>query len=311
MGTTQFVGAAAALVCLAFAASAEGLPPMEEVAPGVLVRAGPHEEMSAANLGAVSNAGVVLGGTSVAVIDPGGSTAAGEALLREVRARTDRPVSHVIATHMHPDHVLGLAAFRGAGTGGADPAFVGHRRLARALAARAEGYLAANGPLLGPELAAGLEVVLPDAPVEGSAAIDLGGRRLALRAWPTAHTDNDLTVLDEATGTLFTGDLLFVGHIPALDGSLRGWLAAMDALAAIPAARAVPGHGPASVPWPEALAPQRAYLEGLAAQLRPRIAAGEGLAEAVEAVPAPEGWARTEAFHRRNVTAAYVELEWE
>ena len=147
--------------------------------------------------------------------------------------------------------------------------------------------------------------------VEARAALDLGGRRLALRAWPTAHTDNDLTVLDLATGTLFAGDLFFAGHLPALDGSLLGWLAVMEDLAAVPAERVVPGHGPASMPWPEALGPQRDYLTGLRDALRAEIARGADIAEAVEAVPAPEGWERTDAFHRRNATAAFAELEWE
>ena len=306
-----------ALAAAAASAEATGLPagqtlPVEEVAPGVLVRPGVHEEMSAANLGAIANAGAVIGEDAVAVIDPGGSVAAGEALLEAIRERTDRPVAHVIATHMHPDHVFGAAAFRGEGPGGADPAFVGHRRLARALASRAEHYLATNRPLLGDALADEVEIVLPDTAVEEEAAIDLGGRTLRLRAWPTAHTDNDLTVLDEATGTLFAGDLLFAEHLPALDGSLLGWLAVTDEMAAIPAERVVPGHGPAAMPWPEALEPQRRYLSGLADALRAQIARGADIGEAVEAVPPPaEGWERVEAFHRRNVTAGFAELEWE
>ena len=306
--------ALAALGCalLAAAAARAEAPPVEEVAPGAFVRVGVHEEMTAANLGAIANAGFVIGGEAVAVIDPGGSVAAGEALLEAIRERTDLPVAFVIDTHMHPDHVFGAAAFRGEGSGGADPTFVGHRRLARALASRAEHYLASSRPRLGDALTDEVEIVLPDRAVEGEETLDLGGRPLALRAWPTAHTDNDLTVLDEATGTLFAGDLVFAGHLPALDGSLLGWLAVMDDLAAVPAERVVPGHGPASLPWPEGMAPQRAYLEGLAEALRAEVAHGADIAEAVEAVPPPaEGWVRVEAFHRRNATAGFAELEWE
>lgn len=211
---------------------------------------------------------------------------------------------------MHPDHAWGAWAFEGQGEGGADPVFVGHRRLDRALAARIEGYREAARPAMG-AMVDRAEPVPTDLAVEGEAKVDLGGRVLRLRAWPTAHTDNDLTVLDEGTGTLFAGDLMFAGHLPVIDGSLLGWLSVMDELALLPAERVVPGHGPAAMDWPEALAPQRAYLEGIAAALRARIARGAPMAEAVEGIAPPRGWERTRAFHRRNLTAGYAELEWE
>lgn len=307
----------ATLLLAAAPSRAEGAPlPVEEVAPGVFVHEGVHELTTEANRGGIANLGFVVGEDAVAVIDAGGSPAVGRALLAAIRARTDRPVAFVVSTHMHPDHVFGNVAFRGAGEGGADPVFVGHANLPRALASRAEHYLATGREALGEALMAGVDLRPPDRLVEREAALDLGGRRLLLRAWGTAHTDNDLSALDEATGTLFAGDLVFLGHLPVIDGSLLGWLAAMEDLAALPARRVVPGHGPASAPWPEALAPQRAYLEGLAADLRALLAEGAGLAEAVERVPAPRGgpeggWALVEAHHRRNATAGYAELEWE
>ena len=305
-----------ALACCLFAAAAagaqDGLAPlgMEEIAPGVYVHTGRVELAGPENEGDIANLGFVVGGESVAVIDTGNSLPVGEALLAAVRSVTALPVRYVINTHMHPDHVLGNAAFRTGGTDGAAPTVIGHAKLPEALAVRAEHYLASARRDLG-EAAAGLEIVLPTQTVAEETRLDLGGRTLLLHAWPTAHTNNDLTVLDETTGTLFAGDLAFLDHIPALDGSLLGWLGVMDALAALPASRAVPGHGPASAPWPDALEPQRAYLEALAAEVRAKIAAGETLSEAVEESEAPQGWRLGDDFHRRNVTTAFAQLEWE
>src|SRR5258708_13251576 len=85
-----------------------------------------------------------------------------------------------------------------------------------------------------------------------------------LRAHGPAHTDNDLTILDDKTRTLWLSDLLFVDRIPVVDGSLVGWLAEIDHLTAIAADRAVPGHGPTGVPCPAAAEPEPRYPQTLA-----------------------------------------------
>ena len=60
--------------------------------------------------------------------------------------------------------------------------------------------------------------------------------RLRLTAWtPAAHTDCDLTVLDDPTGpVLDAGDLVFLRHVPVLDGSLTGWLVVASPLSKLP-----------------------------------------------------------------------------
>jgi quinoprotein relay system zinc metallohydrolase 2 len=279
---------------------------MTEVAPGLLVRHGAQEDFTPGNGGGIANLAVVIGSRGVAVIDSGGSLGDGLSLLTAIRARTALPITHVIDTHLHPDHALGNAAFPGA-------AVVGHARLARGLAERGPTYLDNMRRLLG-RAVEGTELVPPTltvAPGE-TLTLDLGGRRLHLQAWPTAHTDTDLTVLDEASSTLIAGDLLFVERLPVVDGSLLGWLKVMAELAALPAARAVPGHGPPAVPWPDALEAQRRYLEGLRDAVRQSLAAGRSLMQALAEIPAPDGgWLLVEDNQPRNVTAAYTELEWE
>src|SRR5690606_1149560 len=143
--------------------------------------------------------------------------------------------------------------------------------------------------------------------------IDLGQRPLLLKAWRTAHTDNDLTVLDIRTRTLFSGDLCFVEDIPTLDGSLLGWIAQMDSLSNIDAERVVPGHGPVGLPWPAALDAEKRYFEVLTRDLRAAIAAGKPLAEAVVGAGQSErnNWLLFDEHNIRNATAAYAELEWE
>jgi glyoxylase-like metal-dependent hydrolase (beta-lactamase superfamily II) len=143
--------------------------------------------------------------------------------------------------------------------------------------------------------------------------LDLGRRPLVVRAHGPAHTDNDLTVFDVNTRTFWLGDLLFVDRIPVVDGSLVGWLRTLAELTAIPADRAVPGHGPVSVPWPQAAEPERRYLETLARDTRAAIKAGIGIADAYRDVANSERgrWLLFDDYHARNVTASYKELEWE
>lgn len=296
------------LVFTALPAQAEEPLSVTEIAPGIFVHEGRVAVMSQVNAGDICNVGFVVGKKSVAVIDTGGSALVGRRLLATIRKVTEKPISYVISTHMHPDHVFGNVAFESTGV-----VFVGHHNLPRALASRGDHYLATNAELIGKALIADVRIVAPTLFVEKTREIDLGSRKLFLRAWPAAHTDNDLTVLDETTRTLFAGDLVFMRHTPVVDGSIKGWLAHMDELAAIPAERVVPGHGPTSAPWPEALAPQRRYLERLAADVRAIIARGGQLAEAAKTAGRSErsNWELFDDFNARNVTAAFAELEWE
>ena len=290
-------------------AAAEALS-VAEVAPGVFVHQGRVEDWLPDNGGDVANLGFVVGQRCVAVVDSGGTPAVGEALRAAIARTTALPVCYVINTHVHPDHVLGNVAFVGAAEKA--PAFVAHARLPAALGARERYLRNALQRDFGLALAPGA-IVYPSLLVERRLELDLGGRTLQLDAWPTAHTDNDLTVFDTRTRTLFVSDLLFVEHLPVLDGSLRGWLQVLAELRRFDVALAVPGHGAPSSRWPAVLDAEERYLRTLLDETRSALRDKLSIQQAVDRVGrgALSGWRLAEQFHRRNVTAAYAELEWE
>jgi quinoprotein relay system zinc metallohydrolase 2 len=278
-----------------------------EVAAGVFMHRGALALMTRGNEGAIANVGFIVGKDAVAVIDTGGSVREGRKLLAAIRARTRNPIRYVISTHAHPDHVFGHAAF-----GHEDAVFVGHRNLPQALARRGQFYLDAYRRSLGGELMADVKIVAPTKLVDQVANLDLGERTLAVKAWRTAHTDNDLTVLDETSDFLFAGDLVVAQHIPVLDGSILGWLAVIDELKLMRLKGILPGHGPVIDNWNDALAAQRRYLQRLAGDVRRLISQGAPISAAGAAAAAEKDhWSLFQDYNVRNATAAFAELEWE
>ena len=278
----------------------------EQIAPGVFVRRGAIEIATRENQDAIANVGFVIGSKSVAVIDPGGSLADGRRLRAYIRTRTRLPIRYVVMSHVHPDHIFGASAFVED-----QPEFIGHAAMPNALAQRGDYYQKRLEDVLG-KGAAG-QVVQPTRLIEQRAEIDLGQRTLRLRAHPLAHTDNDLSVFDVQTQTLFAADLLFVERIPSLDGSLKGWLRELGELRALKPAHTVPGHGPVNVEFATAASKLEAYLQTLLTQTRRAIAAGRDIDSAPDIVghSEREQWQLFDEYHGHNVVQAFKELEWE
>ena len=294
----------AALTCQA--ATSEPLP-VAEVAPGIYVHHGVHEELDVGYHGDICNIGFIVGSDSVAVIDSGGSLAVGQRLREAIRKITPLPVRYVINTHVHPDHIFGNAAFL------ADqPVFVGHAKLADAMERRREIYLRNNATWLGDD-ARGSDIVKPTLAVASTHELDLGGRTLLLTAYPVAHTNTDLSILDSTTATLWSGDLLVVERTPSIDGDIKGWLQVLQQLRLSPAQRVVPGHGAIPRDWQQALANQQRYLETLLQDVRASIRRGEPMEQSMQTAAASEKdkWLLFDSVNRRNVNIIFPALEWE
>lgn len=289
---------------------------VDEVSPGFFIHYGKPGTIF--QDGDIANTGFIIGQRAVAVIDTGDSPSAGAALFCAIRQYTDLPISHVINTHVHPDHVLGNSAFKASAT-----QFVGHHHLPRAIALLGATYLErfnASAQVKSGAISAINKTALmsPDRQVEIDhlLEIDLGGRQLQVMAMPQAHTDNDLIVFDPSSQTLWLGDLLFVEHIPVLggSGSVNGWLDVLDDITQRnDVKRWIPGHGTAVSVDSDALQQQYHYLEETRAAVRHWLAEDKPLRGALETIGQETAydWPMAETYHPRNISYMYSELEWE
>jgi glyoxylase-like metal-dependent hydrolase (beta-lactamase superfamily II) len=227
-------------------AFAQGEPP-----PMAAQQVGPHSWFvqglsalgSPANQNFISNAGFIVTPAGVVVIDALGSPALAQRLLAEIRKVTPKPVTHVVLTHYHADHVYGLQVFKAAGAkviahqGGKDYLVSDTARL----------RLEASRKDLAPWIDADTRLVAPDEWIAGPVQLDLGG--VAIRVVPAgpAHTPEDLVVHVPGDKVLFAGDLVFRNRVPFVgQADSRRWVKALDELLAFDAKVVVPGHGPVS-----------------------------------------------------------------
>ncbi len=283
---------------------------VEQAADGVFTHFGRPEALSPENAGRIANLSFVIG-DSVLVVDAGGSRAEGEALYAAIRKETDLPISHLVLTHMHPDHILGAEVFSEAGA-----TIVANAKLPPAVALRQAVWRQSIPEQIGTAALIGTQIAPVDQLVSAPLTLDLGGTEITLTPVATAHTDNDLTVFDSRSATLFTGDLVFLGLTPVIDGSLSGWQSWLDTAPTTRPALVIPGHGPAQGDWQAAIAPQKAYLARLRDTVRGLIDSGTALSQAIPATvealrPEAALWADFDATTARNAASAFSELEWQ
>ncbi|MFI8980902.1 quinoprotein relay system zinc metallohydrolase 1 [Ectopseudomonas khazarica] len=252
-----------------------------QIAEGVWLVEGSTDNFAAENGGNIVNVGFIETATGVVVIDTGPSRRYGEALRQRIEQVTGKPLLRVLLTHHHPDHVLGNQAF-------SDMPIAALPGTTRLLAEQGDA-MAENMYRLVGDWMRGTEVVLPSEALE-EGELEIGGRRLRLLAL-RGHTGADLAILDERSGVLFAGDLLFYQRALTTPNSpgLDVWLADLDRLEALPWKQIVPGHGPLATdaaPFVQ----MRDYLGWLDGVLRQGAEQGAEMNELIRA-PIPERFA--------------------
>ena len=281
---------------------------LEEVADKIYVHFGFQEDANKINKGDISNIGFIVGDKSILVIDTGGTPSIGEALYKKINDISDLPISYIVITHSHPDHYFGTNVFI---NGSAD--IIGHSKLQRSLDANFEFYK--NLQLVNTRDQSVKEFknskITKIVNVDKKLTIDLGNRIVEIKAWPSGHTDNDLSIFDKKTRTLWTENI-FIKRTPSIRASVKGWKKNLEETSKMDVNLIIPGHGPVKKKN-EALRPMLSYFNRLIENTRKFHKNNLSLSKAIENFPSKnlENWLLYNIYHPSNVTKVYTELEWE
>jgi glyoxylase-like metal-dependent hydrolase (beta-lactamase superfamily II) len=259
------------------------------------------------------NAGFIVTGDGVVVVDALGSPAQGETLVRTIRAVTTEPIRWLVLTHHHPDHHFGAIALRHAGAKvlAYPDVSTGVDEQSREAGESAWALVVGRREMQGFTYAD-----VPDRPVTTVDTLRLGAQTIVILhpSRRPAHTKGDLVVWLPAARVLFAGDLLIEDGVSlVVDGTSRGLLEALDTLAALDPRVVVPGHG--AIPRdPGALMERtRSYVMQLRAAMRRAVLRGTSLNHALDSLP-PADDSRPVSLHsraRRNGNRVYLEVERE
>lgn len=277
---------------------------MKELADGVYAYIqpnGPH-----GNAG-YSNAGLIVGDDYCAVVDTLGTRSMQQGFLDAIRKVTNKPVSRVLLTHHHPDHVFGVQRFM--------PACVIAHRACRHHMVQAGQADVQRWARKRPHFAAdleGVEVVYPDLTFEDKVTLHVGPHEVVFFHPGVAHTDGDAAAWLPRSRILFAGDLFFNRVCPAaFAGSLQGWIQAVKDILALDLATIVPGHGP--VAGKPDLRRMLDYLELILAHARVGFLSGADAQAVAAAMPLGElrEWADTEERLLEDIRRAYLGFQSE
>ncbi|AHH15883.1 putative Zn-dependent hydrolase [Nocardia nova SH22a] len=267
-------------------------PAMFELAPGVFAYLQEHAGWC------VNNCGVIAGPDTTVVIDTCATEARTLAQLAAVADLDIAPVTDLVNTHFHGDHVFGNRLFP-------DRTRILAHRLTRA-------DMAANGTALTglwPDIDWGpVALRLPDTTFDDRLTLH-NGRTVELIHLGPAHTRGDVAVWLPEERVLFSGDLLMSECTPFfLMGSLDGMQRAVEAMRALRPRVIVPGHGP--IAGPALLDVTARYLDWIAAISVVGVRAGQAPLDVARHAEAPAeiaGWSDPERLVG-NLHRAYAEL---
>lgn len=190
--------------------------------------------------GVGGNIGVSVGEDGVFLVDD--QFAPLSAKIKAAVAKiSDKPISFVVNTHWHGDHVGGNEILGNEGA-----VIVAHDNVYRRMSTEQANKL------LGSTTPASPRAALPVITYEDSVTFRLNGQTIHAMHVPPAHTDGDSIVHFREANVIHLGDLFFNGMYPFIDlgsgGNVDGYIAALEQAVqhCDENTKVIPGHGPLS-----------------------------------------------------------------
>ncbi|WP_434622202.1 quinoprotein relay system zinc metallohydrolase 1 [Azospirillum sp. B2RO_4] len=302
--TTAF---AAALMAGAATGSARAAGPLTydlkptRIAPDTYVFEGSTKHFTRANGGNILNSGFIVTADGVIVIQTGPSRRYGEEMRAAIRKVTEKPIRKVFISNLHPDYWLGSQAF-------ADVPIAALPGTIAGIQEEGSG-IADNMYRLVGDWMRGTEVTVPTEPVYGS-TVKFGDHRLRLIPL-SGHTAADLMIMDETTGVLFAGGVVFCDRTPTTPhATVADWLKELDTVDALDIRLLVPNHGHIRSDK-SCVAQTRDWLTWLDGTLRHAVDSGLDMAEALE-LPIPARFEVLDVLreeYRRSVAHLWPKIE--
>lgn len=204
---------------------------------------GPEELPNRSNRGYMVNSTVIIGDEGVVLIDTGFSDEIGRHLKKAIASITKKPVTHVINTHNHGDHILGNSAFESAIIMSSDKCRQSMEKAGYEWIALLESITGQRFPNTRP-------VVAEKSYAEDTRTmVTLQNVRMQIWVPSGSHTDNDLMVYLPDDKVLVAGDIVVNTIMPSYrDAKVRNWLATLQEISEMPLVTIVPGHGKLTTP---------------------------------------------------------------
>jgi cyclase len=267
--TTLVAFVAVAGIEPAWSASDEPLFSVQSLGNGVHVVFGDGGNVSVAEVG-----------DSLLVVDSKIGTDS-EALKRQIKAISSKPISIITNTHWHYDHVGGNEAL-----GGGVIPILAHDKVRERMA---KGQ---RIELFNKDVPPAAPRALPMMTFGRNTVLYLGGETISLLHLPSAHTDGDTIIHFEQANTIHMGDIFFNGMYPFIDlgsgGSVQGVLSAVNTALRMSDENTfiIPGHG--SVTNQEGLKAYKDMLSSISIQIGSMIGQRKTMQQVIDSKPTQE-----------------------